>query len=418
MLSKTKRGILTAIAITIVSVSAVYSKTVTSPSANASDVQNSIDMANSGDTVVVPAGDVSWGMTVSIPDGKQITLLGAGIGNTVVNASGTAIEMNRSGARVSGFTIVDGTIDVDGDGWRIDHVEITRADSFGEGVIVFGQRTGEHPTGVVDHCVFFNTRVLVMGAAAMLTENDSQHILWSQPLDLGSGDNVVYVEDSVFTATDFGNAVDANYGGRYVFRYNTLNDYYVEVHSVQGNNRAAQKWEIYNNTFNQVSNAMWVPAFIRGGTGVFFNNTFTGAWGTPAPALDNVRSSEDVGGDAGRADGTSPWDGNEPGLFGYPARDQIGRSTDQWTWSASNPYPPQALDPAYAWNNTYGSDTDVGFFVHGRAGYNDIHIVEGRDFYNGEQKPGYKPYTYPHPLTLGDAVGDPPSPPTNLRLGD
>ncbi len=99
--------------------------------------------------------------------------------------------------------------------------------------------------------------------------------------------------------------------------YNMLNDIYVEAHSVQGNNRAARSWEIYNNTFNQVSKAMWVPMFLRGGTGVVFNNTITGTWNTAGIALDNVRDCEtrEV---SGRCDGSSPWDGNQAGQKRIP----------------------------------------------------------------------------------------------------
>jgi len=137
---------------------------------------------------------------------------------------------------------------------------------------------------------------------------------------------------------------------------------------------------------------------MRGGTGVIFNNTITGTWWAEF-AVDNVRSLQDREG-GGLADGTSPWDGNTPGGEGYPARDQIGRSTDQWLWTDDNPYPPQALDPAYSWNNTYNGGF-VNFFVH-NGGRNEIHIQEGRDFYNNTEKPGYTPFTYPHPLVTED----------------
>ena len=206
------------------------------------------------------------------------------------------------------------------------------------------------------------------------------------------------------------NAIDANYGGRFVFRYNTLNDIYVEAHSVQGNNRAARSWEIYNNTFNQVSKAMWVPMFLRGGTGVVFNNTVTGTWNTAGIALDNVRDCEtrEV---SGRCDGSSPWDGNQAGQSGYPCRDQIGRSTDSFLWTTSTPYPPQALDPAYAWNNKLGT-SDVLFFHHNNCAN---HIQSGRDYYNNTVKPGYAPYTYPHPLVQG-GFSSTVAPPENLHV--
>jgi MYXO-CTERM domain-containing protein len=374
------------------------------------EVQAAVDGAVTGDEVVVPGGRCTWSGAVSVADDRAITLRGAGMNVTVITMrpAGTAVDLNRSGARVTGFQFTDGTVLVDGDGWRVDSCRF-QWDDFAEGVIVRGEQLGVHAEGLVDHCVFLNARVLVYGSAAMLAEGDDQHHLWSVPITFGGGEQVVYVEDCEFTATVHANAIDANYGGSYVFRHNTLNDIYIEAHSVQGDNRATRRWEIYENTINQVNRDMWVPMFLRGGTGVVFNNTLTGSITQPGIALDNVRSC-DARGSGGRCDGSSPWDGNEVGGAGYPCRDQIGRSDDQWLWTAADPHPPQALDPAYCWGNTYGGE-DVEFFQHGCPESQD-HIQPDRDYYNGVPKPGYTPYTYPHPLidAWGGDVTDPGDP--------
>jgi hypothetical protein len=286
----------------------------------------------------------------------------------------------------------EGWIQVDGDGWRIDNCKIYRESTFEEGVYVRGDRADKNPTGLVDHCVFHNARVGVVGWAGLMA-----HTIWAQPLNLGSG-NAVYVENNTFVLTVFGNAMDANYGGRYVFRYNTVTDAYIEAHSVQGLNRAVRSWEIYNNTFNQISRGMWVPMMLRGGTGVVFNNTVTGTWTLPKISLDNVRScpdGRDFGTDPGWCTGSSRWDGNK--ASGYSCRDQIGRSTDQWLWTTASPYPPQQLEPAYAWNNKFGTN-DVTFYQHSCA-LSIADIQPGRDYFDNTVKPGYVPYTYPHPLT-------------------
>jgi hypothetical protein len=117
--------------------------------------------------------------------------------------------------------------------------------------------------------------------------------------------------------------------------------------------------------------------------------------------------------------GTSAWDGNESGQVGYPCRDQIGRSTDQWLWTASKPHPPQALDPAYAWNNKHGND-EVVFLQH-NCDENKTHIKIGRDIFNGIPKPGYTPYTYPHPFRASDSSESEkakPSTPTGLKIAN
>jgi chitodextrinase len=381
---------------------------ISAASCSEEDVQVAIDSASAGDTVLVPAGNCTWSCQVHIRHGKKITLQGAGMDSTVITKSGETINSwEKAESRITGFGFIDGYVQVDGDGWRVDHCKFYNASSFNEGVYVFGERENYHPTGLIDNCTFFNARVLVFGWGGLMA-----NALWAQPLNLLSGNNVVYVEDCTFTGTVQANAVDANYGGSYVFRYNTLNDSYIEAQSVQGTHRGTKSWEIYNNIFNQVSRAMWVPMMIRGGTGVVFNNTLKGTWTNPNIALDNVRSCDSIG-DGGRCGGSSLWDGNEVGKAGYPCRDQIGRSTDQWLWTDKNPYPPQAHEPVYAWNNKHGAN-DVVFFQHGCA-ESGAHIQPGRDYFNNVQKPGYTPYTYPHPLRQAGPGGK-PQPPQNLRI--
>jgi hypothetical protein len=64
----------------------------------------------------------------------------------------------------------------------------------------------------------------------------------------------------------------------------------------------------------------------------------------------------------------------------------------------------QANEPCYSWNNKNAvTGADIKLTASGPQ------IKEGRDFFNGTPKPGYTPYTYPHPLTG-------PAPPTNLQI--
>lgn len=394
-----RRSLLCVATITILWASSAVAATIQAASCSQTDVQSAINRAVTGDVVVIPAGNCTWTDTytwkapVFISSSTKISLQGAGMDATIIKRSpvGPALSLGLSGSRVTAIQFVDGWISADGDGWRVHNCQFY-SEMFTEGVLVQGTREGNHPTGLIDHCIFHNTRVAVQGGPTMLS-----HGIWAKPLQLGTGENVVYVEDNVFTATVYANAIDANYGGRYVFRYNTVNDYWVEAHSVQGNTRATRSWEIYNNTFNQKNRSMWVPFRLRSGTGVIFNNTMTGTWTWPAIVLDNRRSCENLG-DGGFCNGSSPWDGNQSGGNGYPCRDQIGRSTDQWLWTSINPYPPQALEPAYSWNNKYGSNS-VNFGIYNGCANTFVHIKSGRDFYDNTPKAGYVPYTYPHPLT-------------------
>jgi hypothetical protein len=91
-------------------------------------------------------------------------------------------------------------------------------------------------------------------------------------------------------------------------------------------------------------------------------------------------------------------------MSGYPCRDQVGRSTD----FSDTEVHPQALEPLYAWNNTFDG-SPVAIESRDICDLSLEHVVEGRDFINGV-RPGYTPYVYPHPLTweldLHGAPGD------------
>ena len=465
--------------------------TIHAAGASAEDVQAAINTAVTGDTVVVQAATVMWESTVNVV-GKDITLQGAGIGESEITSDVLAIDLSKTRSRVTGFTFVPAadreSIVAWGQGWRIDHCRF-EAGLFGDGVLVRGNNdgrsAGEPPHGLIDNCEFLNRRILVYGDATLLA-----HTQWNQPTRLGT-DEAVYVEDCTFDFTVFGNAMDANYGGKYVFRYNILTNVYIEAHSVQGTHRAARKWEIYGNTFlaSISSSRTWVPMFLRGGTGVIFGNSVSGTWGDPIITFDVVRGFKSSG-LGGLADGGSLWDGNEPvddgaGIHtgqsvspvlidatkqwvpdafvsnsipkwvhnltsratgqitvntensltavmgggnrsdwepgdeykitgGYPARDQIGRGQDAWLWTSDNPYPPQASEPVYIWDN-FRAGQPVKVNIHNGAQVRFL-IQEGRD-YIFARRPDYLPYAYPHPLrAASDPTVEPPARPASLRV--
>ncbi len=394
------------------------------------DVQAAIDSANDGDIVIIPACTSSWSSSVNII-GKAITIQGAGEDSTIISvAEVTAFSINGEEGklfRITELTILfevdsyDGGIEIRGSckNWRIDHVKFD-SEFFLEGLSVTGLSYG-----VIDHCVFKNARVLVYPCRSYgIFQDDTA---WNIPLSLGTS-NAVFVEDCEFIGTVFGNAIDCSGGASYVFRNNNLLNRYCEAHSLQTAtdpvfNRATKSVEIYNNTFiaDHAEFTINRPIFVRAGTGVIFGNVVdTSNSGLCPPyftyngfgSVDNRRSFDVFDPPLLQCDGTNPLDGNEE-PNGYPCLDQIGRSTN-----LGNGYElPQLLEPIYAWDNIMGGQP-ANIRISDR-GLNAVHIKEGRDIFNDIERPGYKPYTYPHPLTQqwplpGQTDFDNPTVPQNV----
>lgn len=447
--------------------------TINAASCMQSDVQSAINSASSGDTVLVPSGSCTWSAQVTL--NKNITLMGNGSINTKVTWNTPGFAIIATGTwRITGMGFTKGSsgsgivsipVDTSSVGWRVDHCNFYSASTYGESISVFGGYLG-NPTGygLADNNTHTNMRaVLVFGNDCSPTGDKE----WSRALSLGSA-NAVYVEDSTITNTISQNGYeefDLNCGGRIVFRYNTVNSFNFGIHSVQGGNRAARSWEIYNNTFVAGSLPPWVLGEIRGGSGVVFNNTITGSFNANIFLLDNVRScmSRDT---SGICDGSSTWDGNRTGAYGYPCRDQIGRSTDAFQWGGG--IPSQTLSPAYFWNNKNNGVEVLAQVGSDCTNQTTYHILANRDFYNynasfngttgvgmgllanrpatcttnaNESGGGvaywatdtntlyrcsttntwvthYQPFTYPHPLRQagGDAPSPAPSAPRNLKI--
>jgi hypothetical protein len=362
--------------------------TINAASCSQNHVQSAVDSANDGDTVVVPAGSASW--TNSVLDepviviNKGITLIGAGIGKTVItdatldnnnNVQETLIQVSGSEGkpfRISGFSFLemnDTGIKIYGSckNWRVDHINIENAPGdLGEYAIYIGG----HTYGVIDHCTF-KGRIEI----CFKGRNDPD---WELPLTLGSA-NAVYIEDCTFRGADGTGALcdmcDGDDGARLVVRYNTVTNQYPHVHGALGTGRSAFSIEVYENTFidNGGTNCYCMGS-IRGGTGVVFNNDYQGDWGG-----FHVR-------DQSYEDGA---------CTGYSCLDQVGRTTGQ------------ALEPLCEWNNTRNGVEDMDFHAHCAQCAEVIHA--GRDYLNDTQKSGYTPYTYPHPLVTGE---EPPPPDT------
>jgi len=83
--------------------------------------------------------------------------------------------------------------------------------------------------------------------------------------------------------------------------------------------------------------------------------------------------------------------------------DQVGRGAgDLLSGVTPTPvaWPHQALEGIYSWNNTLNGNANALIDASRLPGL----LQANRDYFDNTPKPGYTPYTYPHPLTLTDDI--------------
>ena len=147
-------------------------------------------------------------------------------------------------------------------------------------------------------------------------------------------------------------------GGRFVFRYNTVVDDNLGTHWTEstGRFRGVRSYEIYHNTFT-TSSLVFCGIYLRGGTGVIFNNTFRGTGGESGYSTGILAANyrcDRAFAPWGQVTGSNPWDGNQD-ASGYPCLDQVGwGKCDLLTGESPAPagWPHQTAEPLYLWNNT------------------------------------------------------------------
>ena len=385
--------------------------TVAAAGCSQSAVQAAVNSARDGDTVTVPAGTCTWSGAVSIQS-KTITLVGAGSGSggTRIQHGGgdhTLISVD-AGSKTGKMDISGFWFSGAGNTWN------------GTAMTLYGPRgwknlrvhhnvfDGNYPWtikgsssthGLIDHNTFKGRAFGIMLYGAGAAD-------WASPLTLGTAD-FFFVEDNNFDWDDHYGvtgvpAMDMDSGGRQVFRYNTLKFGFWETHDkARSGLVSANAYELYKNTFTSTS-SKWKAFDVSAGTGVIWGNTIAGTYSVPIGAMDyktfDPRSVR-------RCDGSDPADKNVPGQSGWICQYQIGSMGEG---------PTAYSYPLYVWSNTAGGNS-VGMTCTDGC----THLQSGRDYINNgtTAKPGYVPYTYPHPLQGGSPPNSTAlSAPTNLRV--
>lgn len=468
--------------------------TINAASCSIAHINAAIAEAHPGDTVLVPPGDCTWDARAAA-DGKVIitkviTLEGAGIGSTnitLANAdpgiyNGIEIDSNINNWRISGFSFITSTpsfciIKATEKDWRIDHCEFT---GFHYAIYVTQRllATSDNVSACIDNNTFYGGGIQIYGL---------RDAAWTEASDLGTS-KFLFIEDNTFS--DIGSlqyilhVIAMNDGARVVSRYNTIKMEStgirkgiadaIDAHGIcHGNNiRGTRAYEIYNNTFTK-SITTWPGSavYLRGGTGVVYNNTFLNTYGRlGAVVLYELRAAE-----TGDTQDTDPCPG---------ACSNTGRCTATYWRLDVTPNPRSvgfpnlgngvvvtgATSGAVGTINSMASDgylyfieaptaqfqsgevltvagvakltttraselvngegypccdqvgrgqnqTDDPLYVWGNTGNTttaihggvDAYFTDGVDYFSNTQKPGYTAYQYPHPLTR-------PQPPRNLRI--
>jgi len=360
--------------------------TITAKSGSSTDIQAAVNLAKTGDTVAIPAGTFQYSGQVFAPDGIHIK--GAGMNSTylIKNDNLSTWHAMITVDAKTGQPFIFSDITLQG---RLDALQGTNRTTAvtsvtDQGLVIYGAAknvqiynarftkfiragiefvgsSGTVPgqqTGVIFHNQFTDNWFVNLGYGIAINGSPNT---WNQSVTLGTA-NALFIEDNNFTLNR--HCVAADNGAIYVARYNTVVNNYQDAGAFDAHGlspswpRGTRAVEIYN---NRVSNGIrrFAGAEIRGGSGVLWGNTWSGVTHGIALILEPPPASQP--------------------LTAYPAKDQIG-----------NP------DKLYVWSNTSSGDN---VYLNPTTDPHGINywLQPNRDYFLSA-KPGYTPYTYPHPL--------------------
>ena len=350
---------------------------VSAASCSYAAVSSAIATALVGDTVSVPGGSCSWDTTLTL--NKGISLIGAGVSNTVItsNASDFLISYEPSDPskntlmRISGFTfdlgagnrsgiyISSGNTLILQTKIRVDH---NRFQNIAQGstqnnFIWFGG-----VRGVIDNNYFTAAYQAIRNPTD--PTNTSGKLYWEnfEGIVFGKVDNNMYFEDNVFNVVGNGPGLqDTQEGSRWAFRYNTIyapngGQPLFDHHGNWGQQYSGMGGELYGNNIIGGGGRFLDQ---RGGRFISFNNNFTTSGWTY-----QLREEAD--------------DGDTPvGTY-------LGPNSPQY---------PQHVNGTYVWGNRVNyTGSSIGYSLgpncHGSVCYTTDIPRPGRDFFTEATSPG------------------------------
>lgn len=440
-------------------------QTINAASCSSADVQSAFNSVVATTTTVnIPAcsSGVGWAtqVTLTVPPGSTtLSVIGAGNLSTTGGGDQTVIVDNYANSnallkittgsvsstfRLAGITFRGGSTGTGNDKYdgmvtffgnsqnvRVDHTHFnttTYSPSTSSSELEFQGCI----SGVTDHSIFDEGSGVVNNSVRFYNggkcNNDALGVgdqSWTMATGLGTS-NFMFVENNIFNS---GAGNDCTKGGRYVWRFNTMNMTApapaVQTHPTGGGERerGCRAMEIYQNTVTaQPSNYINALFWISSGTGVFWGNTIpssSAGGGTGYRAVisaHNMRSDNSTytqsptpngwGYCGTNFNGTgSNWDENTPATTGYACIDQVGRGAGQLlvndfpnvvnNSTGTIAWPNQALEPIYEWADAYSPVPNNPSGVWSQNGPDD---TQNHDYYLGTTDSG-------NPITFTGATG-------------
>jgi Protein of unknown function (DUF4038)/Putative collagen-binding domain of a collagenase len=405
---------------------------------SALDVQAAIDASPDGGTIQIPAGSYTWSTTVTIP-GKFVHLVGIGsptIASTIANDQALDI-----------FQSSQGNIEVSGINWTQGDMQANYhflvgifAGANGSQPVLFhdcslsvttnaeGCLTVQVNGNVIWNCTFDSNKEDCIGIRFKQgSESTVVGDAWQSPSTMGmddlSGTLNTYIEDCTFK-TMFLQGISIDDNARVVIRHNAFTDSAIASQGQDLSPWGLRHFEIYANTFSFTDGQNEGPSVgsdgyplnlnywveLLGGTGVVFDNVMPDLQSEWLGARASIRIYDlNIQRHSNNIDCQTH----------YPSARQIGT-----TWIGEGGFSFQGapidgtgygFDPLFIWNNTGGNNAqnpslndypdDCG---NGQLIANYVQL--NRDYILNTPKPGYTPFTYPHPLRAGGAPAPSPTP--------